>query len=1311
MAGGGGLSAAFRALAEDAAQAGENVGKAMSRFFEDTAEKEDASVATHLAAEEENTRLANSIRPDAKPGSPGGAGGGSGPEGGSSLSRLLTGETGGDGEAAGAAGSGPGGEPGTSGGQASEGNGATCTGGDPVDLVSGQMLMSDTDVELPGTLPLILRRAYASGYRFGRLFGPGWSGTLDQRIQVDDDGVRFAGDDAQILRYPAPGQPGEAVMPVAGARWPLTADPASGTISIEDPNRGWTWHFDLVAGSESGDGEPGSERRDLARITDRNGNSVVIHRDADGFPVEVAHSGGYRVAIDRAHTLSGTRIGGLRLLGGGDESGTEIVRYQYDLQGRLTGVTDFTGIPYTYEYDEASRVTAWIDRTGYRYQYEYDRTGRVIESGGDGGFLAASFDYDVENRITVVTNSLGHATAHHYDEHGHLTRVIAPDGGTVAVEFDRYGRMLSHTDELGRTTRFVLDANGDPVQSVGPDGAVTELGYSDLRMITSITHARIPRAGFAYDDRGNLLAKTDAVGAVTRYEYDESGGMTAAVDALGNRTVIERDPAGLIVSVTDALGRTSRVERDAFGRVVAFTDALGSVTRTVRRPDGLITEIIAPDGAVERWERDAAGRVTAHHDETGATTRFESGPFDRMTARTQPDGARFEFSYDTECRLTAVTSGDRSWTYEYDRSGRLVGETDFNGRAQRYVLDPAGQLVELTGADGRSTAFSYNTRGEVTERRSPGGTVTTFAYDVLGFLRTASNAQCTVDLARDRAGRVLVETVNGRDMMMYEYDALGQCIRRVTPRRTVSAWTYDATGHPTALTGSAGSLSFAYDDLGREITRDLGAGVAVTQAWDVRDRLTGQAVWASEVSGQEPRNISRRSYSYDATGLVSGIADSMTGNRAITVTPAGRIAGVTAENWTERYAYDALGNITRAETASGAGTPQAEDRAYTGTLLRRAGGRSYDYDERGRLIRMTSRTLSGKRREWRYTWDDDDQLTGVVTPDRGTWTYQYDPFGRRIAKQRLDADGGVAEQVEFAWDDTRIAEQVTVGADGTRHSITWDWDPGTWRLAAQTERSWTPGDDQAEIDRRFFAIVADLADEPDQFVTPDGEIIRVPATDIWGRPLSAGARPSPLGKPGQYHDDETGLAYNYFRYYDPQTGRYLTPDPLGLEPAPNHYAYVGNPLAWIDPLGLGSQSGQAGGHYGPMAPSNPPGFPLNSFERNHVPAKDSWLKLGLQHSLSINDGPAIRMEYDDHRNFISTGTGRLARQWRAAQGKLIAQGKFDEAMKMDIDEIRRVHGTKYDAAIKEMVDDMPKNKGFQEFLNKNGWKIRYCLLK
>lgn len=1241
------------------------------------------------------------------------------------------------------------GDAGTAGGQPSEGNGSAPTAGDPVDIVSGQMLLTAVDLELPGVLSLILRRAYASSYRAGRLFGPGWSSTLDQRVQVDADGIRFAGDDAQILNYALPPQSSEPVLPVAGARWPLSWDRLTDTITIGDPGRGWTLEFDGTAvDGTAGVMAGGRDTRYLTRITDRNGNVIVISRDRYGLPTEVAHSGGYRVGI----TAAGPRVEGLRLLGPAvgqsavgnqtrarnqaDEPGTEIVRYGYDSFGRLVQVTNLSGAPYTYEYDRADRITAWVDRSGYRYQYDYDEDGRVVRGTGDGGYLSATFGYDTNRRVTTVTNSLGHASTYHHDEHGHLTMAVNPEGGAVTTEFDQYGRLLSHTDELGRRTRFVLDENGDPVRSIDPNGDPTDIRYSELGLIAAITSGGVTRAEYAYDERGNLLTETDACGAVTRYEYDDHGGMNSITDALGNTTAIERDPAGLILSVTDALGRTNRVTRDRFGRVVELTDAYGARSLLVRRPDGLVTARVTPDGSREEWEYDAGARVVGHRDQTGALTRFEPGPFGRLLARVQPDEARFDFAYDAEFRLTAVsaargttiTSGDVSWTYEYDPAGRLVSESDFNGRTQRYSRDAAGQLLELTGTDGRSTVFTYDSTGELIERRDPSGAVTTFNYDATGFLITAASPQCTVEYTRDRAGRVLAETVDGRSLR-YEYDPLGRCTRRVTPTGIVSEWTYDATDHPLTLATTAGHIAFTYDDLGREITRSMSGGVTLNQTWDVRHRLTGQAIWAAaDTSGAsggmaaalvDRRSVSQRIYSYSPNDLLTAVTDSVAGHRAITVTPAGRVAEVSGEDWTEHYAYDLLGNITYAEFAHGAGGgARAEDRAYSGTLLRatsgRSGatGRSYDYDDRGRLTRKRSRTLSGKRQEWRYTWDDDDQLIQVVTPDQGTWTYQYDPFGRRIVKQRLGGAGAVTESVQFTWDETRVTEQVAVRADGSRHSVTWDWEPGTWRAATQTERQWSSAS-QTDFDQRFFSIVTDLAGGADQFVSVSGQVTRGATADIWGRPVSGGGvpGPSPLGKPGQYRDEETGLDYNYFRYYDPETGRYLTGDPLGLEPAPNQYAYVINPLAWIDPLGLGSQSGQSGGRYGLMKPANPKGFPNGSYEINHIPAQDSWLQLGLADSLSEHSGPAIRMDYNDHRDFISTGSSLESFEWRAEQARLIKQGEFDKAMQMDIEEIRRVHGMKYDAAIKEMVGDMPENKGFQRFLQKNGWKIRYCLLQ
>jgi RHS repeat-associated protein len=68
----------------------------------------------------------------------------------------------------------------------------------------------------------------------------------------------------------------------------------------------------------------------------------------------------------------------------------------------------------------------------------------------------------------------------------------------------------------------------------------------------------------------------------------------------------------------------------------------------------------------------------------------------------------------------------------------------------------------------------------------------------------------------------------------------------------------------------------------------------------------------------------------------------------------------------------------------------------------------------------------------------------------------------------------------------------------------------------------------------------------------------------------------PLRFPGQYLDRETGLHYNFHRYYDPATARYLSPDPLGLSPSSNNYTYVVNPLIVSDPFGLASVRGARG---------------------------------------------------------------------------------------------------------------------------------------
>lgn len=1062
-------------------------------------------------------------------------------------------------------------------GQPSDGNGPTQTGGDPVDVVSGQMITSETDVELPGLLPMALRRAYASGYGAGRLYGPGWSSTVDQRVELDEQGIHYLGDDAQTLSYPYPALPGQAVWPYEGARWPLVRD-TDGSIRIHDPQSGWTRYFTA---------SPDLAIHPISALTDRNGNWIKYHHDPVGLPTEVEHSGGYRVAVDTEVYAIGMRVVALRLLDGtNDGRGTPLRGYGYDARGRLVAVTDSAGAVFRYVHDHADRVSAWIDRNGHRYQYTYDEVGRVVRGDGPLGILSASFAYDARRRVTIVTDSLGRRTEYHYDRHNHVNKTVGALGNIVRTESDQYGRILVHADELGATTSFTLDDQGAPARIDRPDGTSLSVLYNELRLPVRVTGPDGEQWQYTYDQHGNMLTRTDPLGAVTAYTYGENGRLESITDPLGSTQHVETDAAGLPIAVTDALGNTTRLTRDASGRVIEVCDPLGKRTLLGWTAEGLLASRTHPDGAVERWRHDAEGNQTEYQDPNGGTSAAEYGPFGTPVARTSPDGARHRLGYDRELRLLSVTGPTGLvWRYERDPAGRLVSETDFNGRRLHYRLDAAGQLVERVNGAGQRTAYRRDPLGRVVEARHDTGAATLYAYDPNGRLLRAQNPDALVEYTRDRLGRVLTETVNGRTLT-YDYDAAGRVTRRTTPTGAISQWSYDPVGLPTALAAGDAALSLRHDAAGRETDRYIGADLALTQTWDAAGRLAGQALWTRDVGG-ESRALQQRSYTYRPDGTPTRIADRLRGIRRFDLDPLGRVTAVASLDsgveGTERYAYDALGNLTYAQWLAPEDDAAQGGRVYIGTLIREAGHVSYQHDAQGRIVRKTQRAPDGGQRAWTYTWDADDQLTSAALPDGTVWRYRYDPLGRRIAKQRVggaQGGGGVGagsgqavEEIVFTWDGTRLAEQVHSTPDGRATTLTWDHEPGTHRPAAQRRRSRAAQAPQDQIDAAFHAIITDLVGTPAEMVAPDGELVAAAPTALWD-PAAAQSATCPLRFPGQYHDPETGLHYNYLRYYDPDAAAYASADPLGLASSPNPYRYVDNPMTWLDPLGLQSCSEQ-----------------------------------------------------------------------------------------------------------------------------------------
>ncbi len=343
------------------------------------------------------------------------------------------------------------------------------TGGtDPVDLVSGQLVASTTDVVRIGILPLVVSRAYTSGYDHGGLYGHGWASTLDIRLLVNANGIRYLGETAQLLDYGVPAglSLGLPAAPAHGARWPLYQEGAH--YRVEDTSSGVSWIFPREA---EGDVRP------LAEIRDRNGNRITIARDDHGLPTELRHSGGYSVQVRMVDTHAGTRAAGLSLNPGNGES-IGLVEYAYDDAGRLASITDSSGVPYLYEWDEHDRISGWVDRNGHEYHYAYDDESRVVRAWGTGGYLTSEISYDRANRVTTVTDGSGATATYHYNRYQQVVKIVDPLGGEELVDRDRYGRVLSSTDVLGNTARTERDATGLPLRFIAPDGAETELEYN-----------------------------------------------------------------------------------------------------------------------------------------------------------------------------------------------------------------------------------------------------------------------------------------------------------------------------------------------------------------------------------------------------------------------------------------------------------------------------------------------------------------------------------------------------------------------------------------------------------------------------------------------------------------------------------------------------------------------------------------------------------------------------------------------------------------------------------------------------------------
>ena len=481
--------------------------------------------------------------------------------------------------------------------------------------------------------------------------------------------------------------------------------------------------------------------------------------------------------------------------------------------------------------------------------------------------------------------------------------------------------------------------------------------------------------------------------------------------------------------------------------------------------------------------------------------------------------------------------------------------------------------------DGTAVHHQHDQAGRLTYNKYTDGSWEAWEYDKAGRLTKAYNRDSVTEFVRNALGQVIKETQDGRTVE-HKYDERSRLSHIVSALGGSITYGYDIKGTVNHISaGMSGKrkpweANIAYDRFGRETSRIMSGCVENTMQYDNVGRPAHQRVrhngrtlldksylWGDNLRLlQTLDTINRRSirYDYDTFGSLSGA-----------------VYGDGSCQWRNP---DAMGNVYD--------SPDRTDRSYgRGGQLREDRKWRYYYDSHGNLVLKTMRRsgpsletgmraefLAWQSGDYAYTWQGNGMLRSVTRPDGKTVTFKYDALGRRIEKvfdgrvYRYLWDGDVIlHEWDYAESDrpntivTETGEVTLDKPEPVENLITWVYDSDSYVPTAKI------------VGDRHYSIISDYIGRPVQAYDDNGNVVWQADYDIYGnlRNLHGSRQFIPFRQLGQYEDEEIGLYYNRFRYYDSRIGNYICQDPIRLMGNnPTLYGYVEDSNNRADILGL-----------------------------------------------------------------------------------------------------------------------------------------------
>ncbi|HCM1944640.1 TPA: RHS repeat protein, partial [Salmonella enterica subsp. salamae serovar 30:g,m,s:e,n,x] len=749
--------------------------------------------------------------------------------------------------------------------------------------------------------------------------------------------------------------------------------------------------------------------------------------------------------------------------------------------------------------------------------------------------------FDNRGRLTEEKSRSGDITRYFYDDPDNELPSAIEDatGSRKQMTWSRYGQLLTLTDCSGYQTRYEYNRFGQVT------ALHQEEGLSQYR---------------AYDERGRLVSQQDSAGHETRYEYNIAGDLTAVIHPDGSRQTTEYDAAGHPVSTTEG-GLTRQMEYDAAGRVTRLVNENGAgSTFTYDLLDRLAQET-GFDGRTQRYHYSPTGLLIRSEDES-LVTLWHYDESDRLTYRTVNGAEAERWQYNEQGWLTGVShlsDGHRvAVQYEYDKQGRMSLE--------RQTVQHPGTGERLWQHETKHD-YPKGLATRTTPDNLPPVEWLTYGSGYLAGMKLGDTP--LVDFTRDRLHREIQRTAGAYEQNTL-YGATGQLLSHTFSDPVLNReYGYNDNGQLVRIRGAHLEEDYRYDGAGRLISAQHNDLLRRHATDPAGNRITDReqypalpAMWRDNRISQDVDNF----YHYDEYGRLTEKDE-----RQI------RDGG----GYVHHYHYDNRHRLVHYRREQ-QGITLLESRYLYDPPGRRIGKRVWKSRRTyGEITGNEYIQLSHPPEVTWYGWDGDRLTTTETATQRiqtiylpgsftplirvETQTAELAKAVRRTLAEKFQQEANVTFPPELVAMVDSLEAELQRG-ELSETSRTWLAQCGLTpeQIQNQMEPEYTP-------QRKIHLYHCDHRGLPLALVNAEGKADWSAEYDAWGNVLREN-NPHNIEQhirlPGQQYDEETGLYYNRYRYYDPLLGRYITQDPIGLRGGWNFYVYTSNPIIEIDPLGL-----------------------------------------------------------------------------------------------------------------------------------------------